>query len=189
MIETLMAILVLTVGLVSVAALMSQMLGDTAQSRYMSLAAMLASEKLEDLNRYPDTDPLVYVPSGSTTEGSLTADTSQSITSGVVTETVDYWDEVKLSTGSGSISETINGKDALGNTTYTTITHQPDGTITQTTSITAPPAAVGTLAFKRRWVIEKDAPVKGVDRITVSVTLEDQSVQPGVTFQTSMVRP
>ena len=44
-------------------------------------------------------------------------------------------------------------------------------------------------AFKRRWIIEMDQPVTGVRRITVLVTLENQQVQPPVTFQMSMVRP
>jgi hypothetical protein len=38
-------------------------------------------------------------------------------------------------------------------------------------------------------VIEQDQPVPGVRRITVLVTLMDQTVQPPVTYQMSMVRP
>ena len=51
--ETMIAIVILSVADVVVAALMSKMTGSTEQSRYMSMAALLASEKLEDLNRLP----------------------------------------------------------------------------------------------------------------------------------------
>src|SRR6266478_5903918 len=66
LIETLAAILVLTIGLVGLAVLMSNMMTGGARSRYMSEAAMLASEKLEDLERYPAADPDVAVTSGAT---------------------------------------------------------------------------------------------------------------------------
>ena len=56
LIETMVAILVLTIGLFSVAALMSSTLNMGAHSRYSSTAALLASEKLEDLSRLPNTD-------------------------------------------------------------------------------------------------------------------------------------
>jgi len=56
LIETLAAILVLTIGLVGLAVLVSNMMTGGARSRYMSEAAMLASEKLEDLERYPAAD-------------------------------------------------------------------------------------------------------------------------------------
>jgi Tfp pilus assembly protein PilV len=189
MIETLVSIFLLSIGLVSMGALMSRMVGDGSRSRYMSMAAMLASEKLEDLNRFPGNDPIVYVPVGDAFEGSITADAPpKSITSPLGTQTVEYWDEVKLASGNGAFSETINGRDAGGNTTYTTITHQPDGTVIQAVGL-VPPPPVGTLAFKRRWTIEADSPIVGVRRITVFIALEDPTVQPPVTFQTSMVRP
>jgi prepilin-type N-terminal cleavage/methylation domain-containing protein len=57
LIERLAAILVLTIGLVGMAVLMSNMMTGGARSRHMSEAAMLASEKLEDLERYPALDP------------------------------------------------------------------------------------------------------------------------------------
>src|SRR5580692_1762633 len=157
-----MAILILTIALVAVAALISKTSANTSHSRYMSLAAMLASEKLEDLNRYPVTDPAIAVPAA--TAGSLTADTSQPVTVGAVTETVDYYDEVQMSGASGSVSETIKGVDYPGNTTYTTVTHTPDGTASETTSTTAPVSVGGAdaTAFHRRWIIEKDVPTIGV---------------------------
>lgn len=56
LIETMVAILVLTIGLFSVAALMSSSLNMSAHARYLSTAALLASEKLEDLSRLPNND-------------------------------------------------------------------------------------------------------------------------------------
>jgi prepilin-type N-terminal cleavage/methylation domain-containing protein len=187
-IETMVAIAVLTIGLVGAAALMTQMLGNSGRSRYMSIAAMLASEKLEDLNRFPTDDPAIVVPAGPTA-GSLTADTSQTVTVGANTETVDYFDVVQLSSEDGGISETSSGKDVAGNTVFTTITHKPDGTVVSTVGATLPPLAQDTLIFNRRWVIEKDQPVPGVRRITVSVTLKNPVLSQMVTFQNSMVRP
>ena len=185
-IELLAAIIILAVGLLGIAALMSQMNVGTAESRYMSTEAMLASEKLEDLNRYPSNDPSVAAPGG--VAGSLTADQSQSVTVGAVIENVDYFDTVQLSSGNGSISEVVTGTDAGGAPTYTTITHRPDGTVTSTTANGAPPAPTSDmLAYKRRWVIEQDVPVTGVRRVTVLISL--QSVPNQTTFQTSMVRP
>src|SRR3984893_11644127 len=188
LIETMVAIAVLTIGLMGAAALMTRMLSDSGRSRYMSVAAILASEKLEDLNRFPADDPAVVVPSGPTA-GSLTADTSQSVTVGANTETVDYFDVVQLSSGNGGISENSRGKDGTGSTVYTTITHQPDGTVVSTVNAALPPVAQDTVTFNRRWVIEIDQPVVGVRRISVLVTLKNPLLSQAVTFQNSMVRP
>jgi len=188
LIETLAAILVLTIGLVGLAVLMSNMMTGGARSRYMSEAAMLASEKLEDLERYPAADPDVAVTSGATA-GSLTSDVTASVTSNGTTDNVDYFDTIQLSSTGGTISETSSGKDASGNTNYTTISHSPSGAVTGSTTSSAPTPTADTLAFKRRWTIEKDAPVSGVGRITVLVTLTNPVVVKSVTFQMSMVRP
>jgi prepilin-type N-terminal cleavage/methylation domain-containing protein len=188
LIETIVAIAVLTIGLVGAAALMTQMLSNSGRSRYMSIAAMLASEKLEDLNRFPANDPVIFVAGGATA-GSLTGDTSQTVTVGANSESVDYFDVVQLSSGNGGISETSSGKDAGGNTVFTTITHRPDGTVISTVDAALPPLAADTLVFSRRWVIEGDQPVSGVRRITVLVTLKNPVLSQTVTFQNSMVRP
>jgi prepilin-type N-terminal cleavage/methylation domain-containing protein len=186
--ETMIAIVILSVGMLSLAALMSKMTGSTELSRYMSMAALLASEKLEDLNRVSAVDPEIAVSSGSTA-GSITTDVgNQTVTVGASTEVVDYFDTVMISTGNGVIAETLLGKDASGDPTYTTTTHQPDGTVTSVTSTTAPDPAPDTLQFRRRWVIEKDSPVAGVRRVTVAVLLTSPAVG-NVNFQMSMVRP
>jgi len=183
--------LVMTIGLVSIAALIGKTSANTSRSRFMSIAAMLASEKLEDLNRYPTTDPSIAVPTGNTTAGSLTTDTSQSVTVGAVTETVDYYDNVQFSGAGGSITEVIKGTNTSGTTTYTTVSHTPDGTATESTSTTAPAGLTGAdaMAFERRWIIESNVPVNGVRRITVLVTQLNAGGANTVTFQMSMVRP
>jgi len=179
LIETIVAISVLTVGLVAMATLMAEMSKNTSRSRYMSTASILASEKLEDLNKYPPSDPEVRVLAASA--GNLTADVSNA--------GVNYYDDVSLSATGGGITETTSGDNGAGGTVYTTIVHQPDGTITSTTS-GAPPAAAGeVLDFHRRWIIEKDVPVIGVRRVTVLVTLTNPPVIKAVTFQMSTVRP
>jgi Tfp pilus assembly protein PilV len=172
--ETMVAVVILSVGLLSLAALMSQTTASTERSRYMSMATILASEKLEDLNHYPSSDPVVAQG------GSLTTDSSVG--------NIDYFDEVLLSSGGGSFTETIRGKDAGGNVQYTTINHTPDGQALTSSSSTAPAIGSDSLVFNRRWLIEADTPVRGVRRITVRVALANGQGAP-VTFQTSMVRP
>jgi prepilin-type N-terminal cleavage/methylation domain-containing protein len=178
LIETLIAIVVLAVGMLGVAALISKMDFTTHKSRYMSVAALLATEKLEQLNRYPLKDDNIRVSSG-TTAGSLTDDTSSG--------DVNYFDEVLVSSGNGSISETTSGTDGSGNVLYTTIAQSPDGGIVTNTG-SAPPNDAGTLTFNRRWLIEKDVPVAGVCRITVLVRLKDVPSETATMFQMSMVR-
>ena len=189
LIETVFAIGILTVGMVAMAALIANALGGTSRSRYIGLATTLASEKLEDLNRWPANDPNVTVPAGATTAGSLTSDVTQDVTIGAVTETVSYDDEVILSASGGSVSETQTSLDSSGKLQYTTTTHTPDGNISTPAPTSTAPSTSGTMSFKRRWIVEKDQPVAGVNRITVLITLVNQSVQPPVSFQLSMVRP
>src|SRR5579863_7384919 len=72
--EVMVALFVLAVGLASVAALLAATVSGTATTEYMTQAASLVTEKLEDLNRYPASDANVAVTVGSTA-GSITADT------------------------------------------------------------------------------------------------------------------
>lgn len=183
-----MALFVLVVGLASVAALLASTVSGTATTEYMTQAAALATEKLEDLNRFPAGDPNVAVTSGSTA-GSITADTSASVTSNSTTENVDYFDEIFFSPTAGSVSETISGVDGSGNPQYTTTAQQPNGTISVTQTGSRASLVNGAIYFKRRWVIEANQPINGLRRITVYVFLENASVTPGVNFQMSVVRP
>lgn len=193
MIEVLVAIIVLTVGLVALSALATQTVTGTQSSRFAGLAANLASEKLEDLNRWPVNDPNVWVAAGSTA-GGLTSDVQTSVTSPLDTESINYYDNVYISNTnvstsdeSGAVSETVFGM-VNGTETYTTLTHNPGGTITSTSTTSAPAAIPNAISFHRRWVIERDQPVTGVERITVLVTLSNQYVQPPVSYQMSLVR-
>ena len=188
LLEVIVSMGILTVGLVSVAALVGQTSKSAAQSKYMSVASTLVAEKLEDLNRWSAKDPNVTVPSGSTSVGSLTSDVTRNVSASGTTTRVNYYDEIRLSATGGSIAETVSGLDASGNVNYTSITHGPDGSIVTNTSSSAG-SQVNTLSFKRRWTIEKDVPVTGVRRITVAVFTENASIQPTVSFQMTLVRP
>jgi prepilin-type N-terminal cleavage/methylation domain-containing protein len=186
LIETLVAMSILAIGLSTLALLTARMLQGTAQAHYFSLASQLASEKLEDLNRFPATDPNVAIPTG-TTAGGISSDVVATVTSGGITEPVNYFDEVHLAVAGGSVAEVESGLDGSGATVYETIQHRPDGSVSTTTS-TSVPTSPGTIMFKRRWIIEKDQPAVGVRRITVLVILENPVDTP-VEYQMSMVRP
>jgi Tfp pilus assembly protein PilV len=175
LLETLGAIVVLTVGLLSMAALMSQTNSNSNRSRYMSAASILASEKLEELNRYPKSDPMIAV--GGATAGGLNGDVSAG--------GISYFDDVELSASGGAVTEVTS--DSAG--TYNTIVHLPDGTITSTSSGAAPPPLPQSFVYHRRWLIEKDVPAVGVRRITVVVRLTNPPLTRSLTFQMSTVRP
>ena len=68
-----MASVILLVGLVAAAGVVGATLGNTSRSEYVTQAATLATEKLEDLNRFPASDANVAV-TGGTSAGSLTSD-------------------------------------------------------------------------------------------------------------------
>lgn len=178
--EVLAGTFLLSVGLVSTAALLGACLKTSRQSKYLSLATTLATEKLEDLSRWDTDDPQIYAVSGGQA-GSLTTNTTATVTQGGTTAYVDYYDQIELSATGGSFSETVSSSN--GN--YTTTSHLPTGVISVTTT-TTPPTGV---SFLRRWLIEMDTPVSGVRRITVWVQAQDPAVKPAVTFQLSTVRP
>jgi prepilin-type N-terminal cleavage/methylation domain-containing protein len=186
LIETMLAITILVVGLLAMAALIAKTAATSSSSRYMSTQSLLASEKLDDLNRLSASDPDIAVTSGNTA-GSLTTDSSQTVTISGNAYPVDYFDQVLISNGNGAVTETLTSTNTGGGTVYTTITHSPNGQITQTQSTTAPSSGPDTLLFNRRWVIEQDVPIVGVRRITVLVTVQTQP--PSAPFQMSMVRP
>jgi prepilin-type N-terminal cleavage/methylation domain-containing protein len=171
LIEMMVSILVLTIGLVGTAALMSSSVNMGAHARYVSTAALLASEKMEDLDRYPDGDANL------TPGGSLAANVT------------GYSDSVQISTANGNINETTT----TGATT-TLYTQKPDGTVVVTLGATLPAASPDMLTYSRRWLITKDPVVgpntiTGAVQITVLVTLTNQALNPPVTYQTSLVHP
>jgi len=188
LIETMVALVVLCVGLVALGGLAAQTMNGTTRSRFLALSADLATEKLEDLSRWPTFDPNVYAAAG-TTVGSLTSDNSATVTSGgIPAELVNYYDDVELSDANGAISETVS-QVISGTTSYKTTSHNPDGTITTSTSTSSTAANANAIGFHRRWAIEMDQPVTGLRRITVLVTLDNQYMTPPVSFQMTMVRP
>jgi len=168
LIETIVAIAVLTIGLMSVATLMAQMVGTSSRSRYMSTAALLGSEKLEDLTHYSSRVPPASIAAG----GGLNADNP------------GYFDTVRTSASNGVASE-VTTENGIA----TTMTHQPDGTIAVVQGGAAP-ADPDALTFDRRWLIQANTPVNGIRTITVLVTLQNQPAgAPAVFFQASTVRP
>src|SRR2546425_11913688 len=80
LIEVLLASSVLAIGLLSAGLLAGQMVAGSNRSKYISAASTLASEKLEDLNRWDVDDPHICVPTGNTTAGSLASDINQTTT-------------------------------------------------------------------------------------------------------------
>jgi Tfp pilus assembly protein PilV len=180
--------MVMSVGLVALCSLAAQTLTGTSRSRFTALATDLATEKLEDLSRWPTFDPNVYAAPG-TTAGDLTSDQSASVTSGgIPSELVNYYDDVEISDSKGAVSETVS-QIVAGTTSFKTTSHNPDGTMTSTTSPSATAADANALDFHRRWTIEMDQPVAGLRRVTVLVTLENSFMRPPLTFQMTMVRP
>ncbi len=171
LIETMVSILILTIGLVGTAALMSNSVNMGAHARYVSTAALLASEKMEDLDRFPDNDPNLAAG------GSLAADVT------------GYSDSVQISTANGNINEvtTANGVTTL-------YTQKPDGTVVVTSGAALPAATPDMLTYDRRWLIVANPTVganviTGAVQITVLVTLTNQALKPTVTYQSSLVHP
>src|SRR5580698_7969317 len=95
LIEVTIASLVMTVALLSAGLLAAQMTTAALTSKSMSSAAVLGSEKLEDINRWDANDPEVCVPTGSTSAGSLTADVNQTTTCPAgASANINYFDDV-----------------------------------------------------------------------------------------------
>lgn len=184
MIELLIATAVLSIGLLSLAGLMSKTDVTTHDSRYVSVAALLCSEKLEELSAgTPSSDVSIQLPPGVHSRGNLTADNSQVFDDGT---TVGYYDWVTLSAANGSISETQ--LDVTGQ--YYSIKQDPSGSRPQQDTTADPPAAdQGTVTFRRRWIIENSVPglPSQVRRITVRVEYPTGKAHPGQ-FQMSTVR-
>jgi prepilin-type N-terminal cleavage/methylation domain-containing protein len=194
--EVMVAIAVLTIGVVAVAALAGTMMTTGNRSKYMSLEATLASEKLEDLNHWPANVPQVCVPTANASVGSLTSDVLQTTTCPTgASASIAYYDDVNINFANGTsdcvsslggcFDETV-ASVVSGTTNYTTTYHSPDGTVTTTTNTTAPT----NMTFHRRWIVEANSPVNGVRRITVLVVVTNSDISPfNPTFQMSIVRP
>ena len=59
LVEVVVSIAILSIGLLSVAALIGSTLNSGTSARYVNMANILASEKLDTLNKWPASDPNV----------------------------------------------------------------------------------------------------------------------------------
>src|SRR5262249_35792903 len=96
LIEVIVAIAIMATGLMAVAALMTQLMGSTNNSRYMSAEVTLATEKLEFLNQLQAGDPIL------TPGGSLANDIGPVVGSDGLTN-VWYFDQVQVSSTNGQV--------------------------------------------------------------------------------------
>ena len=170
LIEAVIAMLILTVGVVGVAAAIGSAVKTTDNSKYSNIASTLATEKLEDLNRWPST--AAQVAAG----GSLGADIA------------GYFDDVSLAADGGAFEEVESSTS--GSYTFTTFNPSNNPIPLATNTATAPNVPV---TFDRRWLIEASPTINGVvvtgiRRITVWVQSVG-AIQPPITFQMSTVRP
>jgi type IV pilus modification protein PilV len=188
LIEVLVSITILAVGLLSVAALIGSTMSLGTNARYMNMANMLASEKLDMLNKWPSTDTNV-APGGSLTGSATCLSTDQ------------YCDEVTMNESSGADYE-IQTQMVSGSPVTTTIVQTSSGCV-NTPAVCGVSAPTGGSTFTRRWLITAPATVtsaggvtttigtaaSGPRRVTVIVNFNNQQSQTPVTFQLSMVRP
>ena len=189
--EVLVSITVLTVGLIGMAAMVSSTLVFGNNAKYTNMANVLASEKLDNLNKWPSTDPNV-APGGSLGGPNACAagDT--------------YCDQVTVSqiTGANYITQSQMVFDPVTNITApmtTTIVHTSSGCVDTPANCGVQNPSNGGSTFIRRWRITADpviqdsagvvSTVTGARRITVVVSLVNNISKVPVSFQMSMVRP
>ncbi len=189
LVEVLVSMAIMTVGLLGVAALIGSTLATGTQARYMNIANVLASEKLDNLNKWPSSDP--NVAAGGALAGPATCAAGD-----------DYCDQVVVSELSGANYETQTQVvvDALGNRTQqtTTIVHTSNGCVDTPANCGVPAPNGNGNTFTRRWLITQDpvitnaagnpSTITGARRITVLVSLAQAGKLP-VSIQMSMVRP
>ncbi len=192
--EVLVSIVILTVGLLGVAALVSSAVLVGTQAKYMNIANVLASEKLDNLNKWPS-----FVDSNGNVSSDPNVAPGGSLTGPANCAAGDtYCDQVTVSQITGANYETQT-QDVNGVPVTTTIVHTSSGCVDTPANCGVPnPTAAGS-EFTRRWMITSDPTivsaggvaktVKGGRRITVVVTLVNQGNQRPVKFQMSMVRP
>lgn len=188
MLEVLVSIVILSIGLLGVALFISAAIASGARARYMSMANVLASEKLDSLNKWPSSD--TSCDQNVCAGGSLTGPA-------VCAANDTYCDQITVNEASGVDYETqtqvVNGADQT-----TTIVHTSSGCVDTPANCGVPTPPAGGSTFTRRWLITSNptitgnggtATVTGARRITVVVTLNNQSLRTPVSFQMSMVRP
>jgi type IV pilus modification protein PilV len=186
LIEVVIAISILSIGLLSVALLVTSTMGSGTRARYMNIANVLASEKLDQIIKLPSSDP--NMTAGGSLTGSLTC------ASGDI-----YCDQVTVAEASGADFETQT-QNVNGTPTTTTIVHTSAGCVDTPTNcgVSTPTSSAST--FTRRWLITANPTINssngassntitGANRVTVVVTLDNAPQNSPVIFQMSMVRP
>lgn len=186
MAEVLVAIAVLAVGLMAIAALITRTLVSGTRARYLNMASILASEKLDSLNKWPASDPNV------TPGGTL-------LPAGVCAGGSPYCDTVTVSESGGADYETQTQSLPDGTLSTSTIVHTSAGCVGTPAACGIAGQLAGGSTFTRQWWITLNPVVTSIGgapsvanntrRVTVLVTLNDGSIKPPVKFQMSMVRP
>jgi len=187
MLEVAVSVAILSVGLLGIALLVTNMVTMGSTAKYMNMANVLASEKLDNLNKWPSNSWNVQ-PGGSLTGPSVCA-------AGDI-----YCDQVAVSETSGADYETQTQYNDDHTITSVTIVHTSAGCVNTPAvcGVANPPAGAST--FTRRWLITLSPTVSpvgggagqtitGAKRITVLVNLTTQLTKTPVSFQMSMVRP
>lgn len=189
--EVLISTAILTVGLLGMAALIGSTLVAGNSSKYMNMANVLASEKLDSLNKWPSNDP--NVAAGGDLAGPNACGAGD-----------NYCDQVTVSEISGADYETqtqivTDPVTGVQTSVTDTIVHSKSGCVDTPANCGVPAPAGGGATFTRRWLIRSNPTITnssgvattltGARRITVVVSLVDQTVKPPVSFQMSMVRP
>lgn len=205
LIEVMVSLVILAVGLVAVAGLITGMVKLGARARYENIANVLASEKLDSLNQWPSSEVggAVVADANIAVAGQSAAVTCAGTCGALAGPSVcaagdDYCDMVTVNEASGADYETqttiVNGVP-----TTITVVHTGSGCVGTPAAcgVANPPGGGST--FTRRWLITWDPSIASVGggntvansvrRITVLVTSNDASFKPPVTFQMSMVRP
>ena len=186
MVEVFVAMFVLTVGLVSLSSLPLR-LSVARRFAFLRLGCDPGVGKARGPEPLADGDPDVYVSSG--TAGSLSSDVQNSVTAPLDTETINYYDNVYITDNTffqrARLPKRFSACGAWEHTPRSLTTRRnPDGNREHQRR----PPVTNVITFHRRWTIEANQPVSGVERITVLVTLLNQYVQPGVSYQMSFVR-
>ncbi|HVJ05366.1 MAG TPA: prepilin-type N-terminal cleavage/methylation domain-containing protein [Candidatus Saccharimonadales bacterium] len=183
--EVIVSMAVLTVGLLGIAALIGSTLNTGTQAKYMNMANILASNKLDSLNKWPSSDENndPNIAPGGALAGPDVCDAGD-----------NYCDQITLSETSGANYETqtVNG-------VTTTIVHTKTGCVDTPANCGVPDTDNNGSKFTRRWLITLDptiasstgttTTVSGARRITVMVSLNNPNSKNPVRFQMSMVRP
>lgn len=186
LIEVVVAIAILTVGVIGMAFMMAGIAVLGSVSTASNMANVLASEKLDSLNKFPQNS--LDVAAGGSLAGPATC------AAGDI-----YCDTVTVNETTGADYETQTQVNTDGTTQTTTIVHAATGCVDTPANCGVPAAPAGAATFTRRWLITLNpvitstggatSTITGYRRVTVVVTQNNSSDQHPVTFQMSMVRP